>query len=259
MSRYLLPFALLLALLPGGLFAASPDEMMHGYHLHKQPAEVAGLLTKMNESPDAVPEYASGFLAGVFRENPKSVDGWLKPKSYNASVESLLLLSLRLAGEDKKAAAFAKERGLSTPAHKRILMEAPLLKQTPQSAHALVPLWGAYFATGSAEYIRAILAALEGSLASKHYTASDIIKVSEGESPLFQVKELLRMPEEMERFLMASSALSTLLAEAEEDAAIKKQLLERAGQMQSKEIATYIKDALKAAPAKALESEQGSH
>jgi hypothetical protein len=149
---------------------ASAGEWVDHYYQNPQPEQfVSGIygLSRNGyfEQPGHVP-LAIGFIAGVFRQNPESIDQWVMSfRGLPTAHQRLIASALWYSGSPKGAEylrAYARVVGPEMRAEiERLLVTDPALRETPVlSASSLNLQWGAFLATGESQHIRNVLAAL---------------------------------------------------------------------------------------------------
>lgn len=152
---------------------------MTGYYLRPRPELLAPavlLLEKEGalegEGNAAAP--VASFLAQLFRQSPERLEGWLKElEGLKEASRPVVWLALWLADTEAAAgrlkAVAATAEGEQRKRLQAMLAEKPpdLLKVEVQGPAVLDMLWGAFAATGQADYVRRIIEVLPWAEAGK--------------------------------------------------------------------------------------------
>ncbi|HWA28880.1 MAG TPA: hypothetical protein VG734_24730 [Lacunisphaera sp.] len=150
--------------------AESAEQWLNRYYENPQPERFEAAVHELSRSgfferPGNVP-LAIGFFAGVFRQNPEQVDLWVMntrglPRAHQRLVAAALWYSGHRRGREYLQ-AYAQVVGPGMRGEiERLLAMEPVLRDTPVcSASSLNLQWGAFLATGEAQHIRNVLAAL---------------------------------------------------------------------------------------------------
>jgi hypothetical protein len=146
------------------------EEWLNRYYENPRPERFVSAIFELSRSgfferPGHVP-LAIGFIAGVFRQNPEEIDLWVMncqflPRSHQRLIASGLWYSGHPRGAEYLR-AYAKVVGPEMRAEiEQLLTLTPALRETPvRSASSMNLQWGAFLATGEAQHIRNVLAAL---------------------------------------------------------------------------------------------------
>lgn len=146
------------------------EEWLNHYYQNPQPEQFVPAVYELSrsgyfEQAGHVP-LAIGFLAGVFSQNPEQIDQWLLfcrglPRAHQRLIASALWYSGHPKGADYlRAYARVVSPAMRTEIE-RLLASAPALREAGvHSTSSLNLQWGAYLATGEAQHIVNVLAAL---------------------------------------------------------------------------------------------------
>jgi len=155
-----------------------PYDWLKQYHSDPKPAAVPSFLSaSANEGFLRRPQYSAllvGFLSQIFRQNEPLIDRWLDDfDRFSGRERQVIACSLLVSGspagrtylERSSGGPMTSERDRST--HCDSSQGLDLLTLKVESGTAINLLWGAFFATGNAEFIRRIASVLPQGASSR--------------------------------------------------------------------------------------------
>ena len=150
--------------------ARAPDFITY-YYRDKQLEKVPVILAEIDGgklfSRPSARGSLTGFLVGLFSENPDKIELWVS-KPFNAKTEVFLAFAMAMSNQKDRAIRFAQERGLPREIEKSLRSMPDSLEQISiNSPTDLDTLWGASLATGNKTYPSKILHWLNQTIQSK--------------------------------------------------------------------------------------------
>src|SRR6267378_1091275 len=155
-----------------------PYDWLKRYHLNPRPSDVPAFVSASSkEGFLRRPQYSAllvGFLSQIFRQNESSISQWLDGFDVLSGLDrQLVACSLLVSGspggrvylERLSDRPMISAHGQSTPCESSRGLD--LLAVKVESGTVINLLWGAFFATGNAEYIKRIASVLPQETSSK--------------------------------------------------------------------------------------------
>ena len=178
------------------------------------------------DQPPALPPMI-GFLAAYFEKNPGQVDR-VANHSFGRKGQTVLLISLEVAGNDAAARRIAGKWNWSDAETAKLAELKPLAQLTPETPSDLDTLWGAAFATGDPTYVRKIYDFYAATANDPKVEFGDIVLVIQARrnNKLDSLRGIgERYPPEMaQKIVFAASAIWSLMANATAHPFVKAEL-----------------------------------
>lgn len=158
-------------------FAGNLDFITY-YYLEKNTGDVPAILAKIDSekmlSKPSARGSITGFLSGLFMENPDKIEGWVN-RPFSLDTDVALIFATAFSGHKDLAISIARQKGFESRIEQDILAApSDLAKLKITSPTDFDTLWGASLATGDGIYPRRILEWLDGNVQSKGLNLNEL-------------------------------------------------------------------------------------